>query len=278
MKLIHTLLFLVREDYVEEDIQMISACLKSMEKGSYTTVVVYNQGFWSNPQVAHFLEGFQLNCIVLGEGTNVGTVIGRQSCFEKIWEEFPDTAYVSELHLDMWLTRHWEDALVAYLDQNDEPVICSGIVDQFGVSPFLERDASAISQEPEQMEQYLENVKCDQIVHGFTNPCIHKASILKQTGGYNAQYLKGKQAFEDDSMLLGYFYYYGTRAAWKPKVNYNSVVYRAVAGQRLVLEDSVNVNYTGLIRQYGGMGLKHLSELHRSPWHVAFFGYQHQLI
>lgn len=274
MKLIHTLLFLIRKDHLTEDKKTAELCLRSMEKSSYRTLVVYNQGFWSNEEAASFLSDFQLNCIVIGGAQNVGTVIGRQSCFEYIWNHEPDTQYISEIHLDMQFTSHWEDALVEYLDCQDEPMISCGIVDQHGDSPFLKKASSAVPKDPGELDSYLESIRCPQILHGFTNPCIHKSSILKETGGYNACYLRGKHAFEDDSMLLGYYYYYGTKVNWKPKVNYNSVVYHAVAGQRLILEESVNVNYHGLIRQYGGMGLKHLSELHASSWHVEFFGRQ----
>jgi adhesin HecA-like repeat protein len=80
------------------------------------------------------------------------------------------------------------------------------------------------------------------------------------------------QCFEDDSLLLSYFYYYGTRTKWYPKINYNSVAYHAIAGQRLSLHDSMLVNYNGLVKQYGAMGLKCLSELRNSQWHKNYFG------
>lgn len=271
MKLIHTLLLLFRAERLTEDIHTATTCLKSLEESSFQTVVVYNQGSMSNREAERFLEPFHLNCIVIGGAENVGTVVGRQSCFEYILAQYPETEYISELHLDMLFTPHWEDPLVDYLDAEDEPLISCGIVDQHGASPFIERKNPPLPTAPEEMSAYLERLKCPLILHGFTNPCIHKAKILKETGGYNARYLTGKQAFEDDSMLLGYYYYYGTRANWKPKVNYNSVVYHAVAGQRLEMTDSVQVNYVGLIRQYGGMGLKHLSMLHKSAWHIWFF-------
>ena len=95
--------------------------------------------------------------------------------------------------------------------------------------------------------------------------------ILEEVGGYDLRFLEGKHCFEDDSLLLGYYYYYGTKAKWYPKVNYQSVVYHAIAMQRLEVADDITVNFNGLVKQYGAMGLKYLSELHKSSWQVDFF-------
>jgi len=277
MRLIHTLLFLFRQDNILQDITLAEACLKSLEKSTHKTVVVYNQGFFSNDDLKAFLGRFNLNCIVIGNATNVGTVVGRQSCFEYIWANYPETMFISEIHLDMIFTHNWEDALVDYLENNDEPMISAGIVDQNGYLNFLEKYINKNQDEFENYDEFLKSLACNNVVHGFTNPCIHVSKILQETGGYNAEFLKGKQCYEDDSMLLGYFYYYGTKVKWHPKVNYNSVVYHAVAGQRLGLFDSVLLNYNGLVKQYGAMGLKHLSELHRSVWHINYFREQYNI-
>lgn len=279
MRLIHTLLFLLREDKISEDLDLATKCLKSLEKSTYTTVIVYNQGFWSNDEVKAFLNTFNLNFIVIGNSVNVGTSAGRQSCFEYIWENHNDCEFISELHLDMIFTHQWENALVDYLDTNDEPMISCGIVDQSGTLSFIGTSSGPVPHDILYMDDYLEGLKQDIVLHGFTNPCIHKSNILKATGGYNTHFLTGKQAFEDDSMLLGYYYYYGTRVNWKPKVCYRSVVYHAVAGQRIGLADgNVMINYSGLIKQYGAMGLKHLSQLHKSQWHINFFTQQYNYI
>ncbi len=286
MKLIHTLLFLIRENMLDQDLAIAKTCLKSLEKSTYKTVVVYNQGFWDKETLEDYLKQFALNCIVVGTGINTGTVVGRQGCFTTIWERYPDTEYISELHLDMILTHNWEDPLIAYLDNNDEPIISCGIVDQSGNLNFLNKAVTPVIQQSKIIhaggdddgdvyDEYLVGLRQDVVVHGFTNPCIHKSSILQCTGGYNPRFLTGKQAFEDDSMLLGYFYYYGTKVNWRPKVCYKSVVYHAVAGQRLDLRDSVMINYYGLIKQYGAMGLKHLSQLHKSQWHINYFSEQY---
>jgi len=270
-KLIHTLLFLFRESKSEEDKRIATICLKSLEKGTYKTVVIYNQGYLTDDQLKEFLSQFNLNCIVIGIGSNIGTVIGRQSCFEYIWDKYPETEFISELHLDMIFTFNWEDPLVDYLQHNDEPLMSAGIVDKEGNLNFLETKADNFTEEFAITDDFLMNLRCDKVVHGFTNPCIHVSKILKVTGGYNSRFLKGKQCYEDDSMLLGYYYYYGTRLNWHPKVNYNSVVYHAVAGQRLEVPGNVRLNYEGLVQQYGAMGLKHLSQLHKSDWQIRYF-------
>jgi hypothetical protein len=285
MRLIHTLLFLFREGRILEDKNLAAACLKSLEKGTYKTVLVYNQGFLTNEQVKEFLSQFDLNCIVIGDGTNVGTVVGRQACFEYIWENYAGTEYISEIHLDMIFAHNWEDALVSYLDNNDEPMISSGIVDGQKILNFLDETVENIPtdfslfNDFNQFDEFLTNLRRDKIVRGFTNPCVHVSKILKVAGGYDKHFLRGRQCFEDDSMLLGYYYYYGTKINWHPKVNYNTVVYHAIAGQRMALgdfNDSVQINYNGLVRQYGAMGLKHLSDLHKSAWHKNFFGAQYK--
>ena len=66
-----------------------------------------------------------------------------------------------------------------------------------------------------------------------------------------------------------YYYYYGTRANWCPKVCCDSVIYHSVAGQRMDLRDSAIINFSGLARQYG------LSILHSSAWHQHFFKQQY---
>lgn len=274
MRLVHTLLYLYREDRAAEDSNMTAACLKSLEKSTYNTVVIYNQGTKSNDELMEELKAFRLDVHVIGDGVNVGTAMGRQKCFEYIWTHMPDTEYISEIHPDMILASRWEDVLVNYLDSHDEPLISCGIVDQHGNMPFLNKRVSVDVARPD-FDEFLAGLRTDQVVRGFTCPCIHVSEILKEIGGYNTAFLKGRQCFEDDSMLLGYYYYYGTKRAWYPKVNYNSVVYHAVAGQRLNMRGNVMVNFNGLVRQYGAMGLKALATIHESKWHQNFFTEQY---
>lgn len=270
-ELVHTLLLLFREQYLFEDKKLATKCLKSLEAAQYKSVVVYNQGCLSNKELEDFLASFNLNFIVIGEARNVGIPIGRQRCFEYIWEHAPHVQYISEIHLDMIFTPEWEQNLVTYLQTHDEPMISCGIIDKEGEMKFINKTITGLPEDEETLQIFLKNLKRDEVVHGFAHPCIHKSQILKTTGGYSLRFLKGKQCFEDDSILLGYYYYYGTKTKWYPKISYQSVVYHAVALQRLDLEDSIMINFEGLVKQYGAMGLKHLSELHKSSWHIAFF-------
>jgi len=271
MKLVHTLLFFLRENTLDDDLARAEKCLKSLEKSRYKTIIIYNQGFWDNIQLENYLKSFRLDYLIIGTGVNVGIVAGRQNCFEKTWNNFLNAQFVSELHLDMVFTHYWEDPLVEYLSIHDEPVIGSGIVDKHGRMEFLNTIASTPPINLSEMDDYLNRLKTDSIVHGFTHPCVHNLDILKKINGLDTNFLKGKQAFEDDSLLLGYHYFYGTRANWKPKVNYNTVVFHEIGGQRFDLTDSVMINFEGLVRQYGAMGLKQLACLHKNDWSVMFF-------
>ena len=274
MKLVHTLLFMLRENYLQQDMEMAEKCLKSLEKSTYKTVIVFNQGVWSNEQLEDYLKSFQIDCIVIGDGTNKGIVAGRQNCFEYIWQHFMEAAFISELHLDMVFTYHWDDILVDYLSIHDEPVIGCGIVDKNGVLHFTNTAAETSPAHVDCMDDYLNQLKQDSTVYGFSHPCIHKLEILREIGGYDTHFLKGKQAFEDDSLLLGYYYYYGTKANWKPKVSYQSVVYHEGAGQRAGVNGNVMTNYTGLVKQYGAMGIKHLAQIQQNEWSVNYFAKQ----
>lgn len=271
MKLIHTLLLLIRQNKEVEDLTLLSKCLKSLEKSRHRTVLIYNQGYWTNDKIKDFLRSFDLDCIVIGDAANVGIVEGRQACFKYIWETHPETKYISELHLDMIFTHNWEDPLIDYLETHDEPVISCGIVDKVGSMAFANKRVEKLPADPDKIDEYLSTLTTDSVKPGFTHPCIHNSSILKEVGGYNTHFLVGKQIFEDDSLLLGYFYYYGTKNKWQPKVCYKSMVYHAIAAQRLGVEHTMWQNFQGLVKQYGAMGLKHLSQIHTSSWHIKFF-------
>ncbi len=266
----HTLLLFVREQQRAQDLSLIASCLHSLEAGGRRPVVVYNQGCLSNEQTLAQLRPFNLEFHLIGKGENTGTTVGRQACFEYIWHNLPDVAYITELHPDMLFTPDWADILADYLDQTDEPMVSSGIVNRSGTLPFADRSA-VLPEQGKLSAAFLEGLCEDRIVHGFNNPCMHRSQALRSTGGYNPLFLTGMSCFEDDSMLLGYYYYCGTRSGWRPKVNLNAMVYHATASQWVGLGYNQMDNFNGLVRQYGAMGLKHLSELHQSPWHQNFF-------
>lgn len=201
MELIHTLLFLLRENSLQADVAKAEKCLKSLEKSSYKKVIVYNQGFWSNERLQSYLQSFQLECVIIGNGANVGIVAGRQSCFEYIWAHVQNIAFISELHLDMIFTSHWENPLVDYLSAHDEPMVCCGIVSRTGQMPGLNISVQPPPGDLTLLEEYLNRLKRDEIAKGITHPCIHKLDILKAVGGYDRRFMIGKQAFEDDSLF-----------------------------------------------------------------------------
>ncbi|MDR1693557.1 MAG: glycosyltransferase [Oscillospiraceae bacterium] len=261
-KLVHTLLLFLREGH--PDWELAESCLKTLERSSYTTVVVCNNGYLRNDELTERLKPFKLRCIVAGSGENAGIIVGRQLCFDMVGRLFPEADYVTELHPDMKFSSNWEDPLVAYLESNpDEPVSSCGIVSDLS--------ACVNPDDPDELDAYLTSLRRDSIERGYTLPCVHRIGVLRAVGGFDARFLTGKQAFEDDSLLLGYHYYYGTRANWHPKVNCNSVVYHAVGGQRFGLNADLYENFNGLLRQYGAMGIGVLSRLHVAPWQVGFF-------
>lgn len=275
MKLVHTMLLFIREQKKEEDIQRVMRCLISLKESTYQTVVLFNQGCFTNEELKMFLSAVPMELRIIGEGQNMGTTLARQACFSYIYKELPGTEYISEIHPDMVFTPHWEDPLVDFLEQNDEPVISCGIVDKKGEMPFLHKKVT-LPEKDEEVVPFLEGLKADIILPGFSNPCIHNAEVLKAVGGYDAKFLKGPQCFEDDSLLLGYYYYYGTRAGWIPKINFRSVVLHEIAGQRIGLGQNMLTNFQGLCKQYGAMGLRHLSSIHSSFWHKGFFAQEYQ--
>lgn len=84
------------------------------------------------------------------------------------------------IHTLLFLVR--ENYLVAYLDTHDEPMISCGIVNQYGETPFLDDPPSILPKDPGLLDEYFEKLRRPLIVPGFTNPCIHNAKILKETG------------------------------------------------------------------------------------------------
>lgn len=271
MRLIHTLLVFIRENNEEEDVKTLNQCLESLEKSTYKTVVIYNQGFWDNERVESFVRKFDLNPIIIGRAKNDGIVKGRQSCFEYVWENYPDTEFITELHLDMMFTYNWEDPLIEYLIENGEPVVGCGIVDKNSDLMYTGLKATVIPEDINEIYSYLTSLRRDLVINGFTHPCIHKSNILKEIGGFDTRVLKGNLGFEDDSCLLGYFYYYGTKANWRPKVCYKSVVYHATEKQRFGTGGEIWKNFDGLVKQYGAMGLLQLSRVHVNLWSKTFF-------
>ncbi|WP_152393326.1 hypothetical protein [Paenibacillus guangzhouensis] len=268
MKIVHTLPLLIRGEFsYDDDLRMAKTCFESLRMSDDCLVVVYNQGCFSNEDLREILTSYDLQAVILGHGENVGIAQGRQTCFEYIWEHHGDVEYISEIHLDMVFPPQWHVPLVDYLVSTDEPMISPGIVTIYGVlQPF--NDEIAIPDNTEALIAMLSDLNREETREGFVHPVVHKASVLREIGGYDTRFLKGKQGYEDDSLLLGYLYYMGTRTNWKPKCYLKSWVYHATMAQRMALPDKhleFALNKEGLIRQYGAYGLKRLSTIHRNP-------------
>lgn len=258
--------FLIRETNLQADLHMAEMCFYTLGQSQETTIVIYNQGCLSNDEVMVLASTYGLGATVIGATANMGIPKARQSCFEYIWTHFNDATYISELHVDMKFPRNWYQPLVEYLEATDEPMVSPGIVTQFGeIQPEGIHNPSVLITDVNEFINSLSQLTSDETRIGFVHPVIHKSDVLKEIGGYDNQFLTGKQGFEDDSLLLGYLYYMGTRTNWRPKCYLKSRVYHAAMGQRMTLENfntEIQRNLDGLMKQYGAYGFKHLSQLH----------------
>lgn len=267
MKIIHKLPILIRGEFSPDDEKMAKACFESLRASKEQLVVLYNQGHVSNDDLQALLSSCGLAAVILGDGENVGIAQARQTCFEYIWGNYREVEYISEIHVDMIFPPDWYVPLLDFLAHSDEPIISPGIVTRFGeLQPSGTN--TVVPDHPAELLALVENLKQDAIVEGFVHPVVHKAKILREIGGYDTRFLRGKQGYEDDSLLLGYLYYMGTRTNWKPKCCLKSWVYHATMAQRMSLPDKhldFALNEEGLIHQYGAYGLKRLANIHRNP-------------
>ena len=265
--IIHTLPLFIRRDALEQDMEMVVACLRSLSASAQRQVVIYNQGCLTHAE----LESIALDCgieaHILGSEYNVGIARARQACFQYVWKEYPATEYISEIHVDMLFPKDWYIPLIRYLDTSPEPMICPGIVTSAGeLQPLGLRVPP-----PQSVEQWLSLLSTlprEGLSYGFVHPVIHRSGALQAVGGYDTGLLRGRQGYEDDSLLLGYAYYMGTRNRWKPRCYLQSWVYHATMAQRMSLPDKQQdfaLNEMGLVHLYGINGLRELSRLHSKP-------------
>jgi hypothetical protein len=265
MKIIHTLPWFIRgAPQHEEDLRMALQSLLTLGLSEDSFVVLYNQGCLPNEELERLLAASGTKAAVLGQGTNIGIAKARQACFEHIWEHYPQAAFISEIHVDMLFPAGWYLPLIDYLEQTGEPLVSPGILTGYGelqpTGERLELDAAAGS-----MLETLAALAREEIADGFVHPVVHNAAILRKIGGYDTRFLQGKQGYEDDSLLLGCYYYMGVRSGWRPKCCLNTWVYHATMAQRMSMPDKqldFALNEQGLLLQYGAYGLKHLAELH----------------
>lgn len=272
-QVVHTIPFLVRN---KDDLELAEMCLGSLaESDPKGIVVLYNQGILTNLELEVFLKNFNLRFIVLGEGVNIGIGQGRMACFQYIWIQLPDTKFISEVHVDMFFPKGWLEELVRFLeDNNGEPMVCPGILTSRGELHPEEKEKTVIANIPlsnrEYMNSMLINLTNDIVLEGFVHPVLHIAKALKAVGGYDTRFLQGKQGYEDDSLLIGYRYYLGTKNNWLPKCCLKTRVYHATLAQRTSLVDKnqdFQKNLRGLVYQYGVKGLMELSSIYKENNH-----------
>ncbi|CAI6085456.1 class I SAM-dependent methyltransferase [Cohnella sp. JJ-181] len=264
MEVIHTLPLLIRSDCRQADMAMAIECLMSLARSKDHHVVIYNQGSLSFEEVESLVYQSGVSADILGTGNNEGIAKARQACFDFIGCRYPDVPFISEIHVDMLFPPNWYSPLVAFLISSDEPIVTPGILTASGeLQPLGERielpDAS------EAILKLLEHLPRDGLQPGFVHPVLHRAKLLREIGGYDVRFLQGKQGYEDDSLLLGYAYYMGTRNRWRPKCCLSSWVYHATLSQRMSLSnlsEEFLLNEEGLARQYGSYGFRQLSSLH----------------
>lgn len=272
-EVVHSLPFLVRNP---NDLILADRCLGSLARSCPRGhLVLYNQGEMSNRELARYLAKFNLQADVLGAGENVGIVQGRQACFEHIWSRHQEAEYITEIHVDMIFPSRWVEGLVHFLHTRaEEPMVCPGILTARGeLRPEAECGALPADlplDDPERMDGLLRGLTRDEVREGFVHPVLHRAKTLQAVGGYDPLFLKGKQGYEDDSLLLGYRYYLGTGKDWRPKCCLRVRVYHATLAQRAATDDrteSLCANLQGLLYQYGIKGLMELAAIHRDDRH-----------
>ena len=264
MRIIHTLPLLIRSTSRENDLAMLIDCLNSLRLSSDYHLVIYNQGCLSPDELHNLLLQCRVSADVIGSSRNVGIAEARQRCFEFIYAAYPDVPYISEIHVDMLFPPHWYEPLIRILSETDEPLLCPAIVTAYGELQPLGQYRKLPASSAEKL-QFLEKLPTEGLQNGFVHPVVHRAKALMEVGGYDTRFLRGKQGYEDDSLLLGYAYYMGTRIRWRPKCCLQSWVYHATLSQRMTLDgihQEFQNNKEGLVAQYGAYGLRLLSDIH----------------
>lgn len=278
MEIIYTLPFFIRKEpnFYEYDLKLADDCFSSLQQSDDVTIVIYNQGCFTKDRLLNFLSSYRIKPIIIGEGENVGIAKARQLCFEYIWEHYDEVPFICEIHLDMIFPPNWHKPLIGYLKNSDEPMISPGILTSSKEVHLVNIEGTKVKipQNNTDLISLLTQLEKDEVNERFVHPVIHKSHILKEVGGYDYRFFKGKQGFEDDSLLLGYLYYMGTRTNWKPKCYLKSWVYHATMVQRMTLNEKYEdfqINLNGLFHQYGGYGFKHLSKIYNNNANFQIF-------
>ena len=278
MEMIYVLTFFIREGalYREMDLKLAHDCFLSLEQCGDIKIIIHNQGCLTNEQLKNWLTAYKVDTEVIGNGENIGIAEARQRCFEHIWRYYPNTPYICEIHIDMVFHKEWQLPLLNFLKDSDEPLIAPGVVTLDGtLYPLTQKiNGDLLPKDFSEFDAFLKQLKCEAFVDAFVNPVIYKSDVLKEIGGYDCLFLRGKQGYEDDSLLLGFLYYMGTRTNWKPKCYLKSWVFHATAVQRMTLpgkEKEFARNLNGLFCQYGANGFKQLSRLRTNSTEFELF-------
>ena len=271
--LVYIIPFFVNSLELHADLTMARNCFDSLESCKAAEVVIYNQGYLSNDLLEAFIKGYKFKHHIIGDSENIGIPLARNACLQYIWAHLPNVTHIAEIHIDMIFPPDWSDSLIDYLNTTSEPCVSPRIVyyesemDEKGFKVTGKNNIISFDGNLQDKFNILEGLREDKIIEGFVHPIIHKAEALKEIHPYDPKFLQGKQGFEDDSILLGYNYYIGTKHKWRPKINFNSCVYHQTMAQRMQL-DNINAemekNLNGLYAQYGAYGLSELYRIHKN--------------
>ena len=267
--LIYTIPFYIDKNKdMDNTLKMATACMRSIEHSKYVNMIIYNQGGLTNEELYNFMNKFNINFTIIGEGKNDGIAYARYMMLKYILKEHKDIKYLAEIHLDMIFSDDWEVPIINRLENSDEPMMCANIVyyDTESNRHILNSDNRYVdfSGNLENKMSILKSYESNGIIEKFTHPVIHKISALEAINAYDVGFLVGKQGYEDDSVLLGYNYYMGTKNKWMPKCCLESCVYHKVCAQRFDINDKYEqweINNNGLKAQYGAYGQKELARM-----------------
>lgn len=267
MKVAFSLPFFVRSTKEERirDINMLILNLESLNNYEDVLLVIYNQGNLSNKEIKALMTNYNINYDIIGKGENMGIPIARQKSFEHVWNNYPEIKYQGELHVDMIFCKDWYKPMIDYLENNkNEPMVSPAIITAYGAYSMDFNKVINIPSNLRKMTKILESFKVDKIINGLVHPVIHKSDILKDIGGIDLRFFRGKQGYEDYAILIGYYNYIGSKYKWKPKIYGISTVFHAVCQQRITvdnLQKDILINEEGLFHQFGATGFKILSEM-----------------
>lgn len=262
-----------------QDMVMAMECFESLERIENVQLVIYNQGYLSNKQLELFMEDYNFGVHILGEASNAGITKARYKCLEYIWKTWPDVAYIAEAHVDMVFTPNWHKPLIEFMERTGEPMACPRILryEDGAYRTNFSDDTYAFPRNLDERIKILEGLQEDRVEEKFVHPVIHNAKVLKEIHPYDVRFLTGFQGYEDDSIVLGYNYYVGTKANWRPKIYMGSCVYHKTLAQRMGLPNlhqEFGRNYEGLKVQYGAYGFEALGRIHKSEIFMDCFRQQ----